>query len=149
MSQNDCEFEPRILAALASGGLTPELLAHKRHCSICDGAAVVWECLNAAPVDDAAEDLPSADLIWWKAQIAEKRLLAERSVAIIGLIQKIAMALVALVALGCGVWFAPRFANEVPLAYWLTSLALVVLLLGTLAFLRYSELRDVAEQRWN
>ena len=149
MNQSDCEFERHILAALTSGCRTPELIAHRQNCSVCNDAATVWACLNAAPADNANDALPSADLIWWKAQIAEKRLLAERSVAIIGLVQKIAMVLATLIALGCGIWFAPRLADEVPLAYWITSLTLAVLLLGALAFLRYLDIRDAAERRWS
>jgi hypothetical protein len=101
-----CECEKSVLAALAAGSISSEVRQHLDVCPGCAESVAVWQYLQtlaSRPVSDGP--LPSADLIWWRAQLAEKRRLAARSVAAIEMVQRAAILLIAgLAAVAATLW---------------------------------------------
>lgn len=74
----------------------------------------------------AAVPLPSPELIWWRARLAEKRRLARRSVLAIETVRIAAVAAAALfIVLSISLW-APRLFGGLPLPLPLTITALIV-----------------------
>ena len=105
-----CDHEPVILAALDEGPLSEELDRHLATCDVCAEAALVCRYLRE-PMGDEAEPstMPSAGLIWWRAQLEEQRNLANRSVASIRIVQKVT----ALVAAAVAVLMASAYSTQV------------------------------------
>jgi hypothetical protein len=97
MKAEICEFEGATAAALASGAWESELCGHLDVCAACAELAIVWRSLAHATMEQVAAPLPAAGLIWWRSQLAERREQAERAVAAIALMQKLAI-IVAFVA---------------------------------------------------
>jgi hypothetical protein len=103
MTSEMCDFEDAVSMALASGQWNDALREHVTACERCAELELVWQSLRQAAKTEEAP-LPAAGLIWWRSQLAEKREQAERAVAAIALMQKLAVALV-MVAVVPFVWF--------------------------------------------
>jgi hypothetical protein len=91
-----------------------------------DAAAIrqYFETLAAREAVDASP-LPSAELIWWRARIAEKRRLTQRSVVAIDAVMACSIAVsVAFVAIITLLW-GPRLFGDFPLPIPLTLASLV------------------------
>jgi hypothetical protein len=101
MNPELCEFEDAVTAALSSGQWDDTLHRHVAFCTQCAELQEVWQSLaGAAALVEGAQPLPAPGLIWWRAQRREQ---AERAVAAIELMRKLAVA-VALVALVVFMW---------------------------------------------
>lgn len=80
MKDERCAFEEKIAAANRSGRWSDELLAHVADCRVCEEVALVSGYLCESSVAASADTaLPSADLIWSKAQAAANAAAIERA----------------------------------------------------------------------
>jgi hypothetical protein len=109
-----CDYEDTLLEALASAHVSEELRRHIAACPACSETALVWDYLGSAQNDlSQNRTLPAAGFVWWRAQLAEKRRRAERSVAAIDLVQKLAVALLFVVVAILTFWASQRTADFV------------------------------------
>jgi len=120
MKIEQCDREQAVLDALTSGRwATPwgeEIRQHAASCSVCAEVVLVAEALHREEHSAQSEvRLPSAGLVWWKAQLAARRAAEQRAAQPIALVERAAQALGALSAFGLGVWQWPRIAG------WLRS----------------------------
>lgn len=80
MNDARCAFEEKIAAANRSGRWNDELLAHVAECSACEEVSLVSGYLCESSVATSADcALPSADLVWSKAQAVAKAVAIERA----------------------------------------------------------------------
>lgn len=106
-----CEKERAVAAALRSGSLSGDLLAHISVCEVCTEVAQVSHAL-LQEVAPTAKDLrlPDASLVWRRAQaLAQQQAIAKATRPI--RIARICAGLAAFVALP---WLAPTFLNSTP-----------------------------------
>jgi hypothetical protein len=122
-----CPQQARLLAALADGPIPDELHDHLQLCGVCQDARLVWAQLQECVDADAAADLPSANAIWWRAQVAKKRVAAERSVAAIKFMQTVALAAAILAFIAVAAWQSARLNEISPLLLGGTAATLLVL----------------------
>ena len=140
------------MAALAGRVFPPELIQHLESCVCCSESALVWRYLDELSKDEAdQEPLPSADRIWWKAQFAKKRKLAERSVLAISLVQKVAAALAAAFMVLVAVLWGPAMAEQLafPMPLILTAMAILIIPASGLALLWVPDSQRQAESTRN
>jgi hypothetical protein len=91
MSSTICEREPEVLDAIAShrwpGKLSAELSAHVAVCAICQDLGTVAETiLENYDAASLRVRLPSAGLVWWRAEIRarqEARRVASRPITVV------------------------------------------------------------------
>jgi hypothetical protein len=88
MNRLYCEKEAEIIAAMRCGALGPGLEEHANACDICSGIAAVSKFLQ--PQAAVRPLLPDSDFLWWKAQLASRRLAVERATRSIVLVRRIA-----------------------------------------------------------
>jgi hypothetical protein len=88
MNRHYCEKEAQLIAAMRSGALRPELEKHASACDICSSIAAVSKFLQAQAA--VRPVLPDADFLWWRAQLANKRLAMEQATRSIVLVRRIA-----------------------------------------------------------
>lgn len=111
---HSCEWEPALVSALQRGHLPEEVSRHVASCAACTDTAIVWGYLHDVEQDAAdADQLPAPGLIWWRAQLAERRKLASRSVASIQIVQNAAIALAAILAVTLLALYAQTF-TQIP-----------------------------------
>src|SRR5690349_9153358 len=139
MNRVYCEKEMEILEALCRGALDPELANHLASCAICADTlavskflqadtttAVVQQChsersgeprleLTTNTIDEDTlfcAGLPDSDFLWWKAQLARKKIAVERATRSIVLVRKVSY----LGAAAAGLWlvFAPGPLGPIP-----------------------------------
>jgi anti-sigma factor RsiW len=123
-----CEWEPALLIALEQQNLPEDLSRHMASCPACTDTAAVWSYLHGAVQDSIDTDpLPAAGLIWWRAQLAERRKLAKRSVASIQIVQNVAIVLATILAITLLAVYAQTL-TQIP----------TLLLAGIAAFLLFS-----------
>jgi len=113
-----CDREQEVVDALRSGRWTSawgdEIRQHVAVCAVCAEVALVAqefqreEELVRTGLQQPGAGLPSAGLVWWKAQRAARRAAEQRAAEPIVLVARAAYALGALTALGLGVWQWPR-----------------------------------------
>jgi hypothetical protein len=119
MTNEFCEYEDAVAAALQRGQMDGSLRGHLRVCPHCAELQLIWQYFeSAAPLADEFRPLPAPGLIWWRAQLAERREQAQRAVAAIELMQKLAIG-VTLIAL---VTFALLWGRDISPVYPNTSL---------------------------
>ena len=107
---HSCEYEAALLTALEQEHLSEGLSRHVANCQACTDTAAVWSYLHDIGQDAADTDqLPAAGLIWWRAQLAERRKLASRSVASIRIVQNAAIALGVALAVTLLVFYSQTF----------------------------------------
>jgi hypothetical protein len=98
-----------------------------------DDVSILCEYLGKVAACDElkATPLPSAELIWWRAQLAEKRDLARRSVRAINAVRLAAVIVsVAFVIVGMLIW-APRVLGDLPVPLPLTLASLLLFACST------------------
>jgi hypothetical protein len=144
MMTNECPKESSVLAALASGALPDELAAHLNACPDCRDAQLVRSYLNACAASDLATAIPSAELVWWKAQLARKRAAARRSIAWIEAMQKIALAIAAIAAVAIGAWQAPKASAVSPVILAGSAAVLVLFVAGLLVLISLNRGRPLS-----
>lgn len=95
MNLLECDQEKLVLEAVRSGRSANEweepLRVHVAACRICSDVALVAQFLlqeNECAGAEAA--LPDAGLVWWKAQLLERRAAAERAVRPIAVTEELA-----------------------------------------------------------
>ena len=116
-----CDREQEVLNALRSGRWASawgeEIRQHVAVCAVCaEVAFVVQEFqredeLARTELRQPGAGLPSAGLVWWKAQLAARRAAEQRAAEPMVLVERVAYALGALTSLGLGVWQWPRIAG--------------------------------------
>jgi hypothetical protein len=111
-----CDKEQQVLDALRSGRWAgpwgEEIRRHAAGCVVCSEVVLVASALRREEQLAHPEvRLPSAGLVWWKAQLAARRAAQERAAQPIALVERIAQAFGALAALGLGLWEWPRIAG--------------------------------------
>jgi len=121
MKLPQCDREQEVLDALRSGRWAgvwgDEIRQHVASCDVCAEVAFVAqefhreEELARAELQQTGAGVPSAGLVWWKAQLAPRRAAEQRAAEPIVLVERVAYALGALGALGLGVWEWPQIAN--------------------------------------
>lgn len=99
----------------------------------CDDISVLRDCLQelAACEELNTVPLPSPDLIWWRAQLAEKRSLARRSVRSINAVRAAAIVVSTVFALLASFLWAPRVFADLPLPLPLTIASLLLFTAST------------------
>ena len=90
-----CEREAAVLAALRAATL-PEWVVE--HACACPSCAELVLCVPALAAGQEAPRLPSADFLWWKAQLAARRDAVNRALRPVVLFER-AAAVAALVVL--------------------------------------------------
>lgn len=136
MNPNLCPQEASVLAALGDGSMTEELTAHLLECPECQETKLVWTYLQQCATTDQHSDIAPAGAIWWRAQIAKKRLDARRSVAFIDTMQKIALAIAAILVIAIGAWHAPQLLEMPPMLLGGSAAVLMLLLVSVAVVLR-------------
>lgn len=121
MKLPQCDREQEVLDALRSGRWASvwgeEIRQHAADCAVCAEVALVAqefqreEELARAELQQLGAGLPSAGLVWWKAQLAARRAAEQRAAEPVLLVERLAYALAALAVLGLGVWQWPRIAE--------------------------------------
>jgi hypothetical protein len=98
-----------------------------------DDVAVIRQYFEAVTNCDTFDDtpLPSPELIWWRAQLAEKRRLARRSVVAIESVHAAAVIVSLVVAIFATFLWAPRLFASLPLPLPLTVASLALFLSST------------------
>jgi hypothetical protein len=129
VSMEFCEHEDAVAIASRHGSLEGALLQHAEACPHCNELQLILRYLSQVP--RSAEDVQPFGLIWWRAQLAERRDRAKRAVAVIKLMQKLAIS-ITFAALFVFAWFWGR---EVSTVYLNTVFAGVGMFLATAAVL--------------
>ena len=116
MNIPQCQREQEVLDAVRSGRWSgpwgEELRRHAAVCPACAEVAMVAAALGSAYEDACAEArLPSAGLVWWRAQLAARRAADKRAAQPIALAERAAQAAAAFSAVGLTVWQWPRIAG--------------------------------------
>ncbi len=101
-----CPREQEILTARKSGYFESEsgapLRAHLAECESCTEAVLVAHFFEEH--DTADITVPSAALVWWKAQLRARREAAEQAMKPVSITEKIALACALIGALASLVW---------------------------------------------
>lgn len=111
-----CHREQEVLDAVRSGrwegAWGEEIRTHASACSVCAEVALVAEAiLQEHRLEQADVRLPSAGLVWWKAQLAARRSAEARATQPIALAERFAQAAASLTALGLAIWQWPRISG--------------------------------------
>jgi hypothetical protein len=113
-----CEKEEQVIDALQSGRWGgpwgEEIRKHAARCAACSEVVLVATALRREDEYAQAEvRLPSAGLVWWKAQRAARRAAEERAAQPIAMAERIAELAGILTAFGLALWQWPRIAGWV------------------------------------
>jgi hypothetical protein len=108
-----CEQEPKVSEAIRAGRLDPALQRHVSECALCADVMLVSGFLwnNSAMIEHEIT-LPTADLVWLKAQLRSRQAAAERATQPIALFMQLALATAAL----AGSWFV---SSSAPARDWI------------------------------
>ena len=80
MSERSCELEAAVLAAARTAEWTDDLRRHLEGCPDCTDALMVERFLASESVAAATGTrLPTADQVWWRADLRRRRELAQRA----------------------------------------------------------------------
>jgi hypothetical protein len=108
-----CDREQQVLHALGSGRWTgpwgEEIRRHAANCAVCSEVVLVAEALRHE--DELAHTelhLPSAGLVWWKAQLAARRAAEERAAQPIAWVERMVQVFGALGLMVVGFWQRPK-----------------------------------------
>jgi hypothetical protein len=114
MKLPNCDREQEVVDALRSGRWTSawgdELRQHAEDCAVCGEVAFAAQEfqreaeLARTELQHPGTRLPSAGLVWWKAQLAARRAAEQRAAAPMVLVERVAIVLGVLAALGLGIW---------------------------------------------
>ena len=91
MNRYHCDKEQEIVEAVRTRVWTADLRSHAHSCQLCADVVVVAGLLqHEAELTNTERTLPSAALIWWKAQLLSKNIALERATRPIELLGKFA-----------------------------------------------------------
>ena len=113
MKSTQCEREPAVLAALATGSWPDELRNHLSGCLSCADAVLVVNVLRAAADAPALDPLPDPATIWRAARRNERLVIAERATRPIRVMTRLGFAAFAATAVSGLIWFWPTIASHV------------------------------------
>ena len=85
-----CPREGEILKAVEAGGWTDELRTHTLSCQVCADTALVAGFLREA--DAGTVSVPEAGLVWWKAQLRQRREATQRAMRPVVIAERVALA---------------------------------------------------------
>ena len=113
MTIPQCDRERQVIDALRSGRWSgpwgEEIREHAAACPVCSEVVLVAEAMRQGDGQAQAEArLPSAGLVWWKAQLAARRAAEERAAQPIAWVERMAQFFGVLALVGVGVWQWPR-----------------------------------------
>jgi hypothetical protein len=121
MKLPQCDREQEVLDAVCSGRWASawgdEIRHHAAACSVCAEVALVAQEfqregeLAKDQLQQPGTGLPSAGLVWWRAQLAARRAAEQRAAEPVVFVERAAYALGALAAVALGVWQWPRVAR--------------------------------------
>jgi len=121
MKLPQCDREQEVVDALRSGRWVSawgdEIRQHAEHCAVCAEVAFAAQAfqreaeLASTELQQSGKGLPSAGLVWWKAQLAARRAAEQRAAAPMVWVERAAYVLGALAALGLAVWKWPLIAG--------------------------------------
>ena len=121
MKLPQCDREQEVVDALRSGRWAnawgDEIRQHAEHCAVCAEvafAALAFQHeveLASTELQEPGPRLPSAGLVWWKAQLAARRAAEQRAAAPMVWVGRAACVLGTLAALGLAVWKWPLIAS--------------------------------------
>ena len=108
-----CDREQQVLDALQSGRWAgpwgEEIRKHAAACAACSEVVLVAEALrHEEELAQTEVRLPSAGLVWWKAQLAARRAAEERAAQPIAWVERMVQVFGALALLGMALWQWPR-----------------------------------------
>jgi hypothetical protein len=108
-----CDRERQVLDAMHSGRWAgpwaEEIRRHVGRCAVCSEVVLVAEALRREEESAQAQiQLPSAGLVWWKAQLASRRAAEERVSQPIALVERMAQVFSMLAVLLLGIWRWPE-----------------------------------------
>jgi hypothetical protein len=105
MSDHECPHEARVLEAARSDDWSPELEAHRNGCLSCAELTLVAAALgtDSDALADIDRPLPDPELIWLRAQLANRERDCQRATRTITWVQRMAVA----AAIAVGFAFAP------------------------------------------
>ncbi len=108
-----CDREQQVLDSLQSGRWAgpwgEEIRKHAAACAVCSEVVLVAEGLrHEEELAQTEVRLPSAGLVWWKAQLAARRAAEERAAQPIAWVERMVQVFGALALLGMGLWQWPR-----------------------------------------
>jgi hypothetical protein len=111
-----CHREQEVLDAVRSGRWSgpwgEEVRKHAAGCAVCAEVALVAEAmLQEHDLAQSDVRLPSAGLVWWKAQLAARRAAEERATQPITLVERFAQALALISVVGLALWQWPRISS--------------------------------------
>jgi len=114
MKLPQCDREQEVVDALRSGrwmsAWGDELREHAENCEVCAEVAFAAQEfqreaeLARTEFQQTGTRLPSAGLVWWKAQLAARRAAEERAAAPMLWVERAASVLGALTVVGMGIW---------------------------------------------
>ena len=114
MKLPQCDREQEVVDALRSGRWASawgdELRQHAEDCAVCAEVAFAAQEfqreaeLARTELQQPGTRLPSAGLVWWKAQLAARRAAEQRAAAPMLWVERAAYVLGALAAMGLGIW---------------------------------------------
>jgi len=114
MKLPNCDREQEVLDALRSGRWASawgdELRQHAENCAVCAEVAFAAQEfqreaeLARTEFQQPGTRLPSAGLVWWKAQLAARRAAEQRAAASMLWVERAAYVLGAVAVMGLGIW---------------------------------------------
>ncbi len=105
MKPTICDRETEVLAATRTGRWDEQLEAHRKTCPSCQEVTLVASFLKRQAEPRVAESpLPSPGLIWWKAELLNRRQAVERATRPIATYERVFAVCVGLGALGVALW---------------------------------------------
>ncbi len=116
MQAASCQWETRVLEVVLSGrwpdACEQELRCHAAECATCADLVLIAVALRQARGPACAEvRLPSAGLVWWKAQLRAHREAAEQAAQPIVIAERVASAFGILALLGLVIWQRSRVSD--------------------------------------
>jgi len=109
MSVRYCEREPDLVEALTSGrwpdACGEDLCRHAAACPVCAEVVLVAQALEQESTQARMEvALPTAGLVWWKAQMRARREAIDRAAQPIAIVEGLAWVSAAVCLLGTAIW---------------------------------------------
>lgn len=75
----NCDFEQKVIKSLKAGFKDEEISKHLQSCDDCrETAKIVGFFQTNLSREPQPRNLPTAGLVWWKAKLREKKLVAEK-----------------------------------------------------------------------
>ena len=116
MKIEHCDREQHVIDALKSGRWAgpwgEEIREHAAGCAVCSEVVTVANAMRGEDELAQAElRLPSAGLVWWKAQLAARRAAEQRATEPIAWAERLAQFLGVLTVIGLALWQWPRIAG--------------------------------------